>query len=412
MTAASWTPPPRPDWVDRLLAYGEAVRGADGLVSLEAEDLLDTARASTGLDDFREDGWREHFDAFMTSLNRDAELHLVGRLLARTELLRTLQNRLELSALWTEQPDLLDARIDAPVFIVGGARTGTSILFELMAHDPATRAPAMWEMHHPAQAARGTDLREVAHRFELSLPSIAPEYATMHENSGHQPNECIFMTMLSFLSDIWGSQYGAFGYQRHLAQADHHLAYETHRRVLQSLQSRGGAQRWLLKAPSHQSQLRTLFDVYPDARIIRTHRDPLKSFPSMLNLTGTLMWMRSDRVDLAPLAKAIPRAFAAAYRQEIDDRASGALPDDRFIDVQFADVVRDPTGTIGRIYERLGWPWPDETRDAIAAYAASRPKGAGGVHRYSAASTGLDPEAESERFAFYLAHYDIPREDR
>jgi hypothetical protein len=234
----------------------------------------------------------------------------------------------------------------------------------------------------------------------------------MHQNSGHQPNECIFMTMLSFLSDVWGSQYGALGYQRHLARADHHLAYETHRRVLQTLQSREGPRRWLLKAPSHQSQLRTLFDVYPDARVIRTHRDPLESFPSMLSLTGTLLWMRCNHVDLAPLARAIPAAFAALYRQEIDDRASGALPDDRFIDVHFRDVVRDPADTIGRIYERLGWPYPATTRDEIARYAETRRRGARGVHRYSLEGTGLDVEAESARFAFYLEHYDIAAEDR
>jgi len=406
----SWTPPERPEWVDRLIAYGDAVGGADGLVSLGGEELLECARSSTGLENFGEDGWRAHYDVLIESLARDADLHLVGRLLARTEILRTLRNRLQLAALWTERPQLLEADVEAPVFIVGGARTGTSILFELMAHDPMTRSPTMWEMHHPVEALRGEDLSAVAHRFELSFPSIQPQYATMHANSGHAPNECIFMTMLSFLSDVWGSQYGALGYQRHLARADHHLAYATHRRFLQTLQARPGPRRWLLKAPSHQTQLRTLFDIYPGARVIRTHRDPLQSFPSMLNLTGTLLWMRCNHVDLAPLARAIPAAFAALFRQEIEDRASGDLPDDRFIDVQFEDVVRDPAGTIGRIHERLGWSYPFETRDAIATVAVNRPRGAQGAHRYTPESTGLDAEELREQFRFYLEHYDIPCE--
>lgn len=408
----SWTPPPRPDWVDRLLSFGEAVGGAEHLVGLDADELVATARAATGLDDFGEDGWREHFDVLLASLARDSDLHLVGRLLARTEILRSLRNRLELTRLWRDRPALLEAPVEAPVFIVGGARTGTSILFELMARDPATRTPAMWEMHHPVAAFRGEDRSAVAHRFELAFPTIQPEYATMHQNSGHEPNECIFITMLSFLSDVWGSQYGAHGYQRHLAKADHHLAYETHRRVLQTLQARDGPRRWLLKAPSHQSQLRTLFDVYPDARVVRTHRDPLQSFPSMLSLTGTLLWMRCRHVDLTPLARAIPATFAALYRQEIEDRASGALPDDRFVDVQFADLVADPVATIAQVYERLAWPLPAETRRGIAEYAETRPRGAQGRHRYSLESTGLDPAAEAERFRFYLDHYDIAPEAR
>lgn len=406
----SWTPPDRPQFVEQLIAWGEAVGGAANLVCLEVDELLETARRGLGLDDFGEDGWRPHYEAFTRSLAEDSDLHLVGRLLARTEILRTLRNRLQLTRLWQTQPSLLDAPVDAPVFIVGGARTGTSILFELMAADPATRSPAMWEMHHPVEALRGDDLSEVAHRFELSFPSLQPEYATMHANSGHAPNECIYITMLSFLSDVFGSQYGAIGYQRHLAKADHRLAYETHRKVLQTLQARPGPKRWLLKAPSHQARLRTLFDVYPDARVIRTHRDPLASFPSMLNLTGTLMWMRCNRVDLAHAARAIPAAFADLYRREIDDRASGALPDDRFIDVQFADVVRDPVATIGRIHDTLHWPWPEAARRAVADAARRRPRGADGAHRYTLESTGLDAAALREQFRFYLDHYDIPAE--
>jgi hypothetical protein len=396
--------------VEQLIAYGDAVGGAQQLVSLDGGELQDCAGESTGLRDFGEDGWRAHYDVFIESLERDSDLHLVGRLLARTEILRSLRNRLLLTQVWRERPELLEAPIEAPVFIVGGARTGTSILFELMACDAATRSPAMWEMQHPVEALRGEDWSAVSHRFELSFPSIQPQYATMHRNSGHQPNECIFMTMLSFLSDVWGSQYGASTYQRHLARADPHLAYQTHRRFLQTLQGRAGPRRWLLKAPSHQFQLRTLFDVYPDARVIRTHRDPLASLPSMLSLTGTLLWMRCQHVDLAPLARTLPAALAAAYRREIDDRASGALPDERFIDVQFGDVVRDPAGTIGRIYQQLGWPHPPETRDAIARHAASRPRAAHGEHRYSLEGTGLEMEAEAERFRFYLDRYGVPRE--
>jgi hypothetical protein len=406
----AWTPPERPSWVTRLNAHAEELGGADRLVSLDAEELLASARASVGLDDFGGEGWRTHYDAFLASLATESDLHLVGRILARTDLLRTLRNRLLLAELWKQQPTLLDERVTEPVFIVGGARTGTSILFELMATDPASRCPAMWEMKHPVEAVRGEDWSEVSDEVETFHHLLQPEYETMHANSGHLPNECIFITMHEFLSDVWGSQYGVPGYQRYLGRADHRPAYRYHRRFLQTLQSRGPSRRWLLKAPSHQSQLRALFDVYPDARIIRTHRDPLKSLPSMLNLTGTLLWMRCNHVDMDFAAKVIPAASAALFQQEIDDRASGALPDEQFIDVHFSDIVRDPVATIGTLYDQLGWDYPESTRDAIATYAREKPKGARGVHHYTPESTGLDPEVESERFRFYMDHYGIPRE--
>lgn len=153
-----------------------------------------------------------------------------------------------------------------------------------------------------------------------------------------------------------------------------------------------------MKAPSHQFRLRTLFDVYPDARVIRSHRDPLKSFPSMLDLMSTLLWMRCNHVDLERVARTIPGSFARLFRQEIEDRASGVLPDDQFIDVRFADVVRDPVSTICGIHERLGWAFPEATRKGIANYARSKPKGSHGAHRYSLESTGFDPQREMERF--------------
>lgn len=405
-----WTPPERPAWVERLNAHGDAVGGADRLVNLDAEELLATARASTGLDDFGGEIWRGHYEAFMTSLATEPDLHLVGRLLARTDLLGTLANRLKLARLWEQQPQILDAPVEAPVFIVGAARTGTSILFELMASDPASRAPAMWEMKHPVEAVRGEDWSEIGDRVETFHHFLQPEYETMHANSGHLPNECIFITMHEFLSDAWGGQYGVPSYQLHLVKADHRPAYRYHRRFLQTLQSRGGSGRWVLKAPSHQATLRALFEVYPDARIVRTHRDPLASLPSTISLMGTLLWMRCNDVDMSRAAQILPAAQAALLRREIDDRTSGTLPDDRFIDVHFADLVRDPVATVGAIYERLGWGYSDATRAAIAAFARNKPRGSRGEHRYTLESTGLDAAEETERFRFYREHYGIAKE--
>jgi len=406
-----WKAPERPPWVDHLIAYGDAVGGADRIVGLDPDELVATACASVGLDDFGDAGWRAHYEACLASLERDARPHLVGRVMARTEILRTLRNRLRLTALWRREPGILEAPVREPVFIIGGARTGTSILFELMASDADTRSPAMWQMEHPVEFVEGgKQWAEVSHRVQILHHDLQPEYETMHANSGHLPNECSFMIMHEFMSDDFGSMYGATGFLAHLARADQRAAFRFHRRFLQTLQSPAGSRRWLLKCPSHQSKLHALFAVYPDARIIRTHRDPLKSFPSMIDLMATLQWMRTPRADPELIAHSIPRSYAQSFRQEIEDRASGRLPDERFVDVLFADLVRDPAGTVRGIYEGLGWEYTPEARDAIAAYARSKPRGAHGVHHYSLEGTGLDAEEQSERFAFYMEHYGIPRE--
>lgn len=408
----SFIPPPRPRWAERLIAHGDAAGGAECLVSLGADELLAAACESTGLDDFGGGDWRTHFEILVRSLESESRLHLLGRLLARTEILQALRNRLQLTSLWKEHPDWLESAVDAPVFIVGSPRSGTSILHELMACDPASRTPAMWEMQHPLESVTGrdADAAELADRVTQFWHDLQPEYETMHANSGHLPNECIFITLHEFLSDHWGGSHVVPSYDAHMRAADQHPAYAFHKRFLQTLQVRPGPRRWLLKAPSHLFQLSTLFDIYPDARIVRTHRDPLKTLPSAISLMGTLKWMRCEEVDMSAAPAQLAFGCAFIFQREIEQRENGALPDERFIDVHFDSLVRDPVGTVESVYARLGWSVDDSLRARVRGYAAHKPRGSRGTHRYSLEEIGLDPNTERERFRFYTDRFGVDEE--
>jgi hypothetical protein len=407
----TWQPPQRPRWAERLIEHGCAIGGAANLVSLDPDELVETAGRSTGLSDFGGDAWREHYQVLSRALEEESSLHLVGRVLVRMELLRTLRNRLELAALWREKPEILEARIERPAFIVGSPRSGTSILHELMAQDTASRAPAMWEMFHPVEAVTGEDLGASADQVVKFWHDLQPEYETMHANSGYLPNECIFITMHEFLSDHWSGNHVVPSYEKHLRASDQRPAYEFHKRLLKTLQLRGDSERWLLKAPSHLFRMRALLDVYPDARIIRTHRDPTKTLASAISLMGTLKWMRCSEVDMSRAPAQLAFGYAYIYRQEIEQRAGGMLPDAQFIDVRFEDVVRDPVGTVEEVYRALEWPIDDEIRARIAEYARRKPRGSRGVHEYSLAGIGLDAAEERERYRFYMDRYGLEPED-
>ena len=346
----------------------------------------------------------------MAALEREARLHLAGRLLTRAEILRTLRNRLQLADLWRRRPEILREPIHPPVFVVGSPRSGTSILHELLALDPAHRAPAMWEMLHPVEALAGDALRAVGDAETTWWHDLQPEYEAMHANAGDLPNECIFITTHEFLSDHWGGCHNVPTYQAYLAKADHRPAYRYHQRFLQTLQQRERGERWLLKAPSHLFQLRALFAVYPEARIIQTHRDPLKTIPSSLSLMGTLKWMRCEESDPAAGAESTAAGYATIYRRQIEQRARGELPDDRFVDVRYADLLADPGGTVERIYAAFGWRFAPALRQAVVDYVARKPRGAHGVHRYSLEEMGLDPAVERKRFAFYCDHFGVAEE--
>ena len=413
----SWQTPKRPVWAERLIEHGNAVGGADKLVSLASEDLIKTAMESTGLTDFGEGAWRDHFEVLIRALNEESDLHLLGRTMVRTEIIQALRNRLRLTALWHSRPEILNAEIETPAFIVGSPRSGTSILHELMAQDPASRTPALWEMHHPVEALEAepklkpNDWAASSDLVTQFWHDVQPEYETMHANSGYLPNECIFITLHEFLSDHWGGNHDVPSYDKYLQASDQRTAYAFHKRFLQTLQQREESQRWLLKAPSHLFQLRALFKVYPDARIIRTHRDPLKTLASSISLMGTLRWMRCNTADMSKAPTLLAFGYAYIYQREIEERRQDLLPNRQFIDVQFQDIVRDPVATVGEVYRQLGWTLSNETRQRIDEYAKRKPKGSRGTHQYSLEEIGLDADQERDRFRFYMDEYNVTSED-
>jgi hypothetical protein len=258
----------------------------------------------------------------------------------------------------------------------------------------------------PAVVAAARRRGDLVHSF---WADVQPEYDAMHHNDGDLPNECIFATAHEFLSDHWSGCHVAPTYTMHLATADHTDAYRYHRRVLQTLQG-GEATQWILKAPSHLATLATLLAVYPDARIVHIHRDPLKIVPSTLSLLGMLKWMRSDHVELGAMAPVVSAGFAAMLDRIIAARAQGTLPDDRFVDVRYADLLDDPGATVAHVQEQLGWPSAAVVRDRARDYVAAKPKGAHGEHRYTLDDFGLDAAEQRARFAGYCEHFAVPAE--
>jgi len=395
--------------VERLIGHGRAVGGAQHLVSLDQSELVTTAEVSTGLSDFGPPTWQRHYDVLLRSIEEESRMHLVGRIMTRTEVLRSLRTRLLLTSLWDEAPEALERPITEPVFVIGLARSGTSILHELLALDEASRAPATWELLDPAEAAAGDPhARRAGDDTHSFWQEVEPEYDAMHHNDGDLPNECIFALAHEFLSDHWSGVHAAPAYASHVAFADHADAYRYHRRILQTLQGEDPV-RWVLKAPSHLAQLATLFWVYPDARVVHVHRDPLKTVPSTLSLLGTLKSMRCEDVSIADLP---PVAIGSAMLLDnaIAGRADGSLPDEQFVDVRYADLMAYPGRAVVDIYEQLEWPRADDLAHRVNAYVAARPKGAHGEHRYSLEDFGLDALTERERFGDYRERFSVPEE--
>jgi hypothetical protein len=186
--------------------------------------------------------------------------------------------------------------------------------------------------------------------------------------------------------------------------------YQFHRRILQSLQHGAPRRSWLLKTPAHLTTLPLVFALYPDAWIVQTHRDPAKTMPSTVSTTAMVQWMRSDQVDLASTSTAVGAVFGAILNSVTEQRKSGSLPE-RFVDVHFQSLLKDPVGTLRAAYQKMGRPFATEYAERIRKYLAEKPKGKFGVHKYTPEEWGFSKSALRAQLAPYIEAFGVELED-
>ena len=406
-----WSAPPQPDWLEAMNREGSYFN-LSAVVPLDEPSLLDHARRSTGLDDFGGDEWLEPFRVLIAALESEAQLTLMGRLMARNDIVLWLSTRLRVTDLLRRHPEILDQAVPSPMFIVGLPRSGTSILFELLAQDPDVGVPRMWEALQPCpppeSSSYATDPRiDVADKLFTQWSRVAPEFATMHEMRGDIPAECGLLMAGSFISDHIASLHQTPSYSAWTAGADFLPVYRYHKQILQILQWKNPRTRWLLKAPEHQVHLDTLLAVYPDARIVQTHRDPLKCMASTTSLMGTLYAMRSDQPFQAEMFEDIIMGEATAARLErvIDQRDDGTVPASNITDSRYQDLMDDPIGCIESIYRHFGMALSETAKDNMLNYLAGKPQGKFGKHEYQVSNSR---KKERRLFARYQARYGVP----
>jgi len=399
----------RPDWVRRLNAMGPAAGGARRMVPLDAAAMIDDARASTGVadpGDLGDGDWEGRFRALVAAVD-GGELHVVGRLMTREELARGLRTRFLLGDRRRREPALADEVIEAPIVVTGPARSGTTILFELLGLDPGLRTPVATEVLHPVLPPGTTEAeRRAMTEAEQELwADVQPEFAAIHELRSDLPVECITLCAPSFAGNHWSMALSEWGEWVPDVAAD--LAF--HRAVLQVVQHGRPPRRWLLKTPGYLLMLDDLLAAYPDACVIFTHRDPARTMPSTVSTTAMVQWLRTDAVDIDGLAALIGAVFTDALATVARRRADGTLPGVHG-DVRFADLMADPVGAIAAAYREIGRELEDGHRRAVGDYLAAKPRGKHGSHDYTAAAWGSDPETVRAELAGYMSTFDVVAE--
>jgi hypothetical protein len=374
--------------------------------------VLRMARLIAGRHAVGDDAFLEPLERLLQSMREDARMHAFGRSMMFYYLSDLVANRIKIQADLERYPAILDEPIRRPLFVLGLPRTGTTLLYNLLSQDPASRPLMAWESKWPSPPPQA-DKREGDPRIWRSRASLgflnwmAPTLNAIHPMTAEGPEECIFLTMNTMVSSGFLMLARLGGYEQWLRELPFERwqrAYRDYRRQLQLLQWRSPGGHWVLKSPVHISSLDALFDAFPDACVVQTHRNPARVVPSLCSMFSVLRGMLSDEVNAPELG--LELLEGCHYLVERSARMRETLPD-RVLDLRFDDLVGDPIGAVDRIYDHFGYAQSDVMKTRMAAWMSDHPRHAAGVHRYDLSQFNLDDDRIDSQFGEYRERYAI-----
>jgi len=345
---------------------------------LDAESLCDAARRKTGLNDFGDPPIEPALSVLTSSLEQEADLHPLGRFLMRMHLQGLLETRLRLIELWRGRAqDLTSSPVQRPIFITGTPRSGSTFLHELLAEDPGSRAPRVWEVMFPiSKAGRQPQAPDPRIRKAAAclwwFRKFAPQADAVFPMRAGTPHECVAIQSYSFLSEEFISTCRVPSYESFLRHGDLGPAYAWQRRFLQHLQFGNPNRHWVLKSPDHVYGLEALFAVFPDALIIQTHRNPFEVLKSSVHLTEVLHGLYARPGSSEQLATRESRVLAEVLDRFVNFRDAHPELAGRFIDVRYGEITKDPLAVIRRIYEKFDMPLTNMAIERMQNLAGQR----------------------------------------
>ncbi len=379
-------------------------------MKLNVDELLEQASASTGLDDFGPQSFREGLDVLVDSVERESRLHDDGRALLSSMIRTRLVNRAQLYDWHRRHPEIGDEEIPAPVFVIGLWRTGTTILSYLLAQDPDNRSLRRWEAAIPSPPP-GLDPsadRERIARLEAQIErqhEVTPELAAINIQEAEGPTECVLTLSHEFKSLLFDCSLHIPSFYEWNRDADQVSAYELHRATLQLLQWKKPPNRWQLKAPAHTLSLPALLAVYPDARFIVPHRDPSVSLASACDFWELQMRAFTNDVDTDALGAHWLDVYCDAL-ERLETFLDEQVEPHRVVELHYSEL-RDALGAVGRVYDELEIPMTADTEQRMGDFLANHQPGQHGRHSYSLDRYGLDPDDVAARFAPWVERFGI-----
>lgn len=373
-------------------------------IVFDADGLIAQAIEQTGFDDFGELPFREGLDALIETY----DTHIRGddgRKRCYDRLLMTLATRLRIENAFKTIPQIAEQVIEAPVFVTGLPRSGTSALLNMMTQAPENRGVLQWECHFP-DPWPDTEPGQQDPRYPYLVSALEEtantEFRKIHFIDADTPEECVMLHAFAFAGVQLGFEIMLEPYRSWVLNQDLEPMYAYQKRILQMLNWRNPGQRWLLKAPAHMWGLDAISKVFPDARFVWCHRDPQAVVPSINSMNMAVMGMYAgdcSSVDTHAMGHNVMEWYAQSLEKGLATRA--AMAPELFVDCSQQEFVERPMQMVKRVYEALGMLLSQEAEVAMQAHIDANPKGKHGKHEYDLSAYGLTAEIIEQRFAFY-----------
>ena len=377
--------------------------------ALDPVALRDKAQRQTGLSDFGGTTFHEPFEILLQSLRDEAQLNARGVFMLHRTMLRLLTNRLRTEQAFADNPALAETPIPRPLYVIGFPRTGTTLLHNLLACDPAARWMRLWEGLYPAPAPQSLEddprIAEVE-EWAAGFEKVAPRLAAAHKLDPRGPEECLWLIEHTFNDLIFELRAHVPTYSRWLAEHEADIdIHHYYRRLLQLLGAHCRGNHWVFKAPRHLPGLAGLLAVFPEARIVQTHRDPAAVLPSLCSLCEILRGAASDAVDKPTIGAHWHARLKAIFEQATAVRSTAA--EGQILDIQYADLVTDPIATVQHIYAHHGYEFTELFEAAMRQWLAANRQHKHGAHRYTLEEYGLSEAQVRGDFSEYTKEFGL-----
>lgn len=379
-------------------------------LQFDRETLLAAARDRTGLTDFGDTWFFEPMDHYIAAANAEGKLTPAGFGGQTESILKGLASRLRMVDDIKRNPEILDEPVEVAAIILGLPRTGSTIFHRLLASAPGMTAIRWYEAQNYAPLPGDEPGNPVARRAYANAMiegwlNLSPELASIHPLDPDAPDEEIIILGQLFITTMVEAMTFAPSFAAWLDTYDQSKGYEDLKTILKYLQWQDPTRRgkkWVLKSPQNLPYTDVIASAFPQAVLVMTHRDPLEVVPSYVSMEAALYKLNSVHSDEAVGGFWFPRLASWMKRFE---EARARIGEDRFIDIDYREVAREPLKQAQRVLAHIGIPLDDEIQTALEEFVAGNKREQRPMHDYSLERFGLDEQTVRDAFASYRARY-------